>query len=271
MYDSFKIIDSHAHIFPEKIAERAVMGIGEFYGLKMINPGDSGSLNYECEKNGVIKVLVTSTATKPAQVKPINDFLLRESKRNDRFFPFGTVSPYMTEFEIESEIERLIEDGFYGLKLHPDFQEVKADSKEIIFICKKIAGKLPLLIHAGDDRFDYSNPDRLKNLIEKAPDNLVIIAAHLGGYTKWDDAVKMLSDYENLYVDTSSSLKFMSADKAIGIVKAFGIEKVIFGTDFPMWNHNEEINRIMDLGLPEKDLEKIFFTNANKLFFSSSL
>ena len=29
------IIDSHVHIFPDKIAEKAVAGIGKFYDLPM--------------------------------------------------------------------------------------------------------------------------------------------------------------------------------------------------------------------------------------------
>ena len=33
------IVDSHCHIYPEKIAERAVRGIGDFYSIPMTQGG----------------------------------------------------------------------------------------------------------------------------------------------------------------------------------------------------------------------------------------
>ena len=35
MVEGYSIIDAHAHIFPDKIAEKATTGISKFYGLPM--------------------------------------------------------------------------------------------------------------------------------------------------------------------------------------------------------------------------------------------
>ena len=34
-YKKYEIIDAHAHIFPEKIAENATLNIGHFYDIPM--------------------------------------------------------------------------------------------------------------------------------------------------------------------------------------------------------------------------------------------
>ena len=39
-----KVIDAHAHIFPQKIAERAVSSIGSFYGIPIDYDGTADVL-----------------------------------------------------------------------------------------------------------------------------------------------------------------------------------------------------------------------------------
>ena len=39
-----KIIDFHSHIYPEKIAEKAVESVGEFYGIGMDGKGTAKDL-----------------------------------------------------------------------------------------------------------------------------------------------------------------------------------------------------------------------------------
>ena len=70
------IIDAHAHIFPSKIAEKAVAGIGKFYSeLTMEMDGTVDTLIKNGKKNGIEKFVVQSVATTPAQVQSINDFI----------------------------------------------------------------------------------------------------------------------------------------------------------------------------------------------------
>ena len=49
---SYKIIDAHAHIFPEKIVDAATVNIGKFYDLKMHCIGSSKMLIEEGSKAG---------------------------------------------------------------------------------------------------------------------------------------------------------------------------------------------------------------------------
>ncbi len=268
MQIDYPIIDCHTHVFPEKIAQKAVQSIGEFYGIQMTRTGSMDELYDEARSFGVTKMLITSTATKSEQVMPINDFLKESADSYEGFFAFGTLYPEMSQYEMESEIDRLVGMGFYGVKLHPDFQRVKADSEGMKLIAKLVAGKLPVLIHAGDYRFDHSNPDRIRNLIESAPFNFTLIAAHMGGFSVWDEACKKLAGYDNLFVDTCSSLHFLEPERAVELIGIYGEDKVLFGTDYPMWNYKDEFERIDRLNLAPGVLKKILFENANKLFFT---
>ena len=50
---NFKIIDIHAHIFPEKIREKAVDAIGDFYTIPMQRKGSPEDLLRYKEISGI--------------------------------------------------------------------------------------------------------------------------------------------------------------------------------------------------------------------------
>ena len=74
----YRIIDAHCHIYPQKIAAKAVTAIGNFYGIKMSEDGTAPSLIAEGEKVGVERYVVHSTATTVHQVRSINEYIYGE-------------------------------------------------------------------------------------------------------------------------------------------------------------------------------------------------
>ena len=48
-----------------------------------------------------------------------------------------------------------------------------------------------------------------------------------------------------------------------------GIERFFFGTDFPMWEHETELERFLALGLSEEDNEKVLHENFERVFHLS--
>ena len=260
-----KIIDFHAHIYPEKIAEKAVKSIGDFYGIDMTSRGTAGSLVENGGRIGVVKYIVHSTATKPQQVVSINNYIIGEVKAERRFVGFGTLHPEFAE--TEAEVKRIREAGLFGIKLHPDFQAFQVDSPAMDPIYDIVAHyKMPVLFHAGDIRYDYSGPKRIAHVLDKHPD-LTVIAAHFGGYTQWDDAFEYLAG-RDLWFDTSSTLWKLPAKDALRIIGKHGYERFLFGSDFPMWDHESELERIFALKLPENELEAILFENGARLLKS---
>jgi len=260
---NYEICDAHAHIFPDKIAEKAVSAIGSFYDIPMDYPiGTSEHLLKSGSNIGVSHYLVCSTATVPQQVVSINNFIIEECKKHPEFVGFGTLHP---DFEdIEGEVERCIENGLRGIKLHPDFQKFYIDDDKAFKIYEAIRGRLPVLIHMGDNRYDFSKPKRLENVVRNMSD-LKVFAAHLGGYESWDEAITCLY-YDNIRFDTCSSLEFITPEFARDIIYGFGVNKVFFGTDFPMWDHAEELLRFKRLNLTDSENRLILGENFKKEF-----
>ena len=256
-----KIIDCHCHIYPEKIAEKAVKAIGDFYDIHMNCEGTCQYLLEEWKKYGVDKMLIHSTATRPDQVSHINQFLLGELSKNPDFIGFGTLHPQYEDNE--GEIEKLLANGVKGIKFHPDFGQIDILSPEMYHIYEMMSGKLAIMFHVGDYRYDYSHPKKIKQILRDFP-KLTVIGAHLGGYSTWEDSMDILCG-ENIYFDTSSTLEFISPELAVKIIKKHDMDKILFGTDYPMWHIEKEIQNIEKLSLSDDEKEKIFYQKAQRL------
>ena len=263
----YKVIDIHTHIFPDKIALKAVDVIGKYYGVPMAGAGTVDGLLENGSKIGVSKYVVHSSATTVGQVMAINDYVFGVQSTHDNLLGFGTLHPDLED--AKSEVSRIKSMGLHGIKLHPEFQGFYIDAPAMLPVFDAIRGKLPVLIHMGDENKDSSSPARLSRILDMFPD-LVVIAAHFGGYSVWDESMKYLIG-RNIYMDTSSSLAFLSPDKATEMIRKHGVEKMLFGSDYPMWDHEEELERFLKLDLSEAEREAILYDNAQKLLsrFSS--
>jgi predicted TIM-barrel fold metal-dependent hydrolase len=69
-------------------------------------------------------------------------------------------------------------------------------------------------------------------------------------------------------VDCSSSLYAITPQKAKELICIYGVERVLFGTDYPLWRPEEELERFMQIELTEAEREDILYNNAAKLFFN---
>ncbi len=259
-----KVINSHCHIYPEKIASKAVEGIKNFYDLNMSLNGRTDDLIKDGSKVGVVHYLVHSVATTPKQVKSINEFISYEVKsHNGLFTGFGTLHP--DSDDIEGDFNYLCDLGLKGVKLHPDFQLFALNEKKAFDLGEVIAaGDLPLLIHCGDFRYNYSNPEQLIPFLDNFPE-LTVIGAHFAGWSMWEDATRQLSGRENLYVDLSSSLYALSAETANELIHAYGTDKVLWGTDYPMWDSVSEMEYFNRIDLTDEERSMILYENAAKL------
>lgn len=86
-----EIFDLHAHIYPEKIARKAVQSAGYFYGIEMDCDGTARTLIEKGKKAGASWFLVQSMATSPAQVCSINGFIAEECALHPELTGFGTL------------------------------------------------------------------------------------------------------------------------------------------------------------------------------------
>ena len=262
--ERYKIIDSHCHIYPDKIAERASASTGEFYHMPSRLDGKLSTLLLRGERAGIGHFVVQSVATSPHQVSGINHFIAEAvAAYPERLTGLGTLHP--DSEDIEGDIAELIRLGLKGIKLHPDIQGVAIDDPRMQRIYALSEGRLPILMHTGDSRFDFSNPNRMKPVLDRYP-RLTVIGAHFGGWSVWEEAAATLSGYENFFVDCSSSLYALSPLRVRELIDAFGVDRVLFGTDYPMWEPEAEVAAFMKLPLSEAERERILSRNAAELF-----
>lgn len=254
--------DFHAHIYPEKIAARAVEGVSNFYQLPMAADGTAETLLKLGKPAGITNYIVHSVATGAKQVESVNDFIACEMRKYPKeLIGFGTLHPDYPD--LLQELERMERLGLRGLKLHPDSQRFYVDDERMYPVYDYLQGRLPLLLHCGDYRFDYDHPRRVRKLLEDFP-KLTVIAAHFGGWSVFDLAVEYLLDM-NCYLDCSSSIMFLGRRRALELIRLYGAERMLFGSDYPMWNPAEELSVLQSLGLSGTELDCMLYKNAETI------
>ncbi len=264
MRNGIRVIDSHSHVYPAKIAEKAVAGTDKFYGTVAALDGTPETLRQVMDEAGIDLSIICSVATTPHQVSSINRFIAATAAASGgRMIGLGTLHPESED--IAADVDELLGLGLRGVKLHPDIQGFKLDDYRCLKMYELCEGKIPMLLHTGDARYDFSNPNRLIPLLETYTE-LRFIGAHFGGYSIWDEALKVLPGYPNLWVDCSSTFFSTGAGRAEELIDAYGADRVLFGTDYPMWDPRKELDTFLALGLPREELELILHGNAEKVF-----
>jgi len=255
-------IDCHAHIYHQRLAPRAVKGVGEFYDVAMSCGGTTDELSEIAKNSPVKKFVVNVVALNAKSAARLNDFVAAECSLHPEFVGLGTLHPDMED--IDSEIERIVSLGLKGIKLHPDTQQFEADSPKAMKIYERIEGRLPLLIHSGDYRYDYSHPRRIARIADTFP-KLTMVAAHLGGWSIFEEAIPYMKD-RSCHMDISSVMPFMKPERVLEMIRLYGADRLMFGSDFPMWHPVSEFDSFMKLDLSHEEQEKILWQNAASVF-----
>ncbi len=254
------LIDSHAHIYPDAIAQKAAQSIAEFYDIPVCGDGRLESLLARGQQAGIVRHLVHSVGVTADRVPGVNDYLMRTvAAHPDRLTGFGTMHPDVAD--VPAELARIRAGGLRGVKMHPDFQHFLLDSDASLAMFRALAeAGMPALVHTGDFRYPYSHPARMAAVLCAVP-GLMVICAHLGGWSVWDEGWKQLADMPGVWVDTSSSLYALAPEQAVGIIRRYGADRVLFGTDYPMWDPVEERARFDALPLTAAERERIAHGN----------
>ena len=92
-------------------------------------------------------------------------------------------------------------------------------------------------------------------------------------------ACERLSGFTNLYVDTSSSMatpakeygikpyvESLTPDHTAALIRKWGAEKVLFGSDYPMWSQEADLTVFFSMGLTEEENRMILSENAKRVF-----
>ena len=254
------VVDFHAHIYPDEIAPKAISSTEEFYKIHMHEKGTVSNLleNSRAKGGAIDSFVVFSAAAVPAQVRSINTFIAAISREHQEFTGFGTLHPDMPK--PGDEIEHIIGTGLRGVKFHPDMQQFNIDDERMTDIYGLLSKRLPVIFHTGDYRYTFSHPGRLAKVLDRFP-GLVAVAAHFGGWSLFDLALEYLRD-RFCYFDISSSLPYLGNRRAEELIRIYGAERFLFGSDYPMWNPLSCLDDFLRLNLTSREQELILYKNA---------
>lgn len=248
------LIDIHTHVYPDPIAQKATDSIRDFYNIGGAGMnGTVSMLRSRGKEAGIDRFVILPVAVHPDRTRHINDFILQQTALYEEFIGFGTVHAEMEN--IAEEAQYIMDSGLRGVKMHPDTQRFAIDDPRLFPMYETISGRIPVILHMGDHRYDYSQPARLRHVLELFP-KLDAIAAHFGGYGMHEDAYRQLKD-KNCIFDISSSMMFMPEGDAEKYIRSYGTERMAYGTDYPLWDPVQEVRRFLQLNLTDAEKEQI--------------
>ena len=248
------LIDIHTHIYPPAVAHKAAASIREFYQLNTQEmDGTAETLLKKGDEVGIDRFVILPVAVRPDRTRHINNFILEQVAIQPRFIGFGTIHAAMEN--IADEAQYIMDQGLKGIKMHPDTQAFAIDDPRLFSAYEQIQGKIPVIFHMGDARYNYSHPAQLKCVLDQFP-KLQVIAAHFGGYRMYEEAYEFLYHKDCIF-DVSSSMMFMKEGDAERYIRIYGAERMAFGTDYPLWDPVLETKRFQQLKLTDEEFDQI--------------
>jgi hypothetical protein len=246
------------------VAARAVAALSAEYRVTpAAEPTIPGLLHF-MDENRVDVSVVVPVATRPDQVRSINDWAARAS--SERIVCFGAIHPDVED--LGAEVERIIALGLKGMKIQPNFQQCAPDDPRLYPAYEAAEGKLTVLFHSGQEivRVDhvYAQPRALAKVKDMFP-HLTMVAAHLGGYQMWPEVREHLLG-RDLFLETSYCPPDQLGNaETVALIRAHGVHRVLFGSDFPWGHAGRDIERLLSLGLSQEEVEAICWENAQRL------
>jgi len=226
--------------------------------------GTTADLVSSMDHAGIDLSVVCSVATGANQAGPILEWSRRIA--GPRLVPFPSLVP-LSENALE-DLSRIAAGGFRGLKLHPEYQDFTIDDPSLSDFYR-LAEKTGLIIlfHAGFDigfpDSDRSAPARISGVKASFP-RLRIVAAHLGGFRQWEEALKELAGTD-IYLDTSYVFGHIPNRLLTGILDAHRPDRLLFGSDSPWAGQADTLQRIRQLNLEPLLERRLLGGNAIEL------
>lgn len=279
------VFDFHTHTFPDAIAAGAVDKLKHNSHTLPFTDGTIANLRASMARAGVSASLTLPVATSARQVIHVNDAAIRvnEQAAATGVYSFGCMHPDFADWQ--AELARLAGAGLRGIKIHPPYQGADMDDPRYLRILDR-AGELNLIVitHAGLDvglpGARQSTPEKIARAL-KAVGPVTLVLAHMGGWRCWEEAEALLPG-TGVFLDTSFSLGPMTPlgdgfytqpedvrrlDEAafLRLIRTFGADHVLFGTDSPWEDQAAEVHKIQSLPLTDEERRAILGGNAVQL------
>ncbi len=280
------VIDAHAHLFTPRIME-SMAGKPEVLAQLRLDVArarsrlDPADLEASAAGAGVRACLLLPTAP-PDGVARANEIHRQAAAAHPRLRTATTLHPRMTGLEawVDEALARrpaTIKLSSFTQRFDPLGAAARAMFARIEGTGAR-AGLRPVVVldtytraadHFRCEPAHVTTPARLARLVGEFG-GVDWVGAHMGGLAADPDELRReLRPAPNLYLDTSNAAHVLPADAFVALVRAHGARRVLFGTDWPWFAHDEEIPRVRALleraGLGPTEITRVFAGNAARL------
>ncbi len=281
------IIDSHCHMFSPRTVENVKSRMDMVAELSLCVTGVSArvtpkSLVNCCAEANVEACLLLPTAN-PDKVHKENLRHMKMAQDYSQLHTLATLHPDMEN--LEDEISFVLEKDIAGFKMCSFSQKFELSSvatKNMFSMIERISSSIairPVVVmdtfikadmHFGADPRFLTRPETLARIVADY-EGIDFVAAHMGGLCAEIDHIRRhLVRRPNFYLDTSNAAHVLRQEEFIRLVLDHGPEKILFGTDWPWFDHRKELMLIETLltnaGLNQEEKDLVFWGNASRLF-----
>jgi predicted TIM-barrel fold metal-dependent hydrolase len=280
------IIDVHTHIFPKEIRQNrekyfpAEPAFQQLYQSPKSRLIGAQEMLASMDANHVDKTVIFGFPWQNSRLfKQHNDYISEiVSRYPDRFIGLACFDPLSDG--AAGEARRCLQEGaLSGIGELAFYQSgienaSVARMDPIMEICSVL--DLPVLIHTNEPiGHDYpgKTPNTLAQiyqLIRTFPQNKIILA-HWGGGLFFFGLLKkeVKESLKNVYFDTAASPYLYDTAVYRLAIELVGVEKILFGSDFPLLSPVRYFDEMQAAGLAENEMQRICGLNAAALFKST--
>ena len=265
------IIDFHTHVFPDKIAKKTIDYLAEKGNIPPFSAGSVAGLRKRMKEAGVTLAVNLPVVTNPAQFDSVNRFAAELNATNEahteKILSFAGIHPLCED--LEGKMRWIREQGFLGIKIHPDYQETFIDDEAYVRILTA-AKELDLIVvtHSGvdggyRDRPVRCTPERVLKVIRKVGHKKFVLA-HYGANEMIKETMELLCG-EDVYFDTAYMLRFISKEDFLKILNKHGEDRILFASDSPWSSMEGDVRILKSFDLNHHTEQKLLSDNAKGL------
>lgn len=261
----YKLFDTHTHAFPDAIAAATMELLSAKAGIPHFHDGShAGLCEYE-RRGGADRFLLLPIVTRPGSTRSVNQWAAGHV--GGPMLAFGSVYP--GEGRMDDELDRIVDGGLLGIKLHPEYQDFYVDDPRCFPLYEAMFERgLILCLHMGVDLGYppplHGTPERLATVLDRFPEGRVI-AAHMGGYQCEAESLQYLAGRRNLWMDTAYVTGQMAPCALRSLARAHGTDRVLFATDAPWTRIDDAVGAMFNAGFTEPELADMLYNNAAAL------
>jgi predicted TIM-barrel fold metal-dependent hydrolase len=272
------IIDFHTHIFSPDVKNHREKYINEdrlFASLysnpraKLITADD---LISAMDEQHIDKSVILNIGWESHELcVRSNDYLINAMLRfPERLIAFCMVKPDSLDLALR-ELEQCSQNGVKGIGEMRPTTSLQTNEYLGPIVEYMTERKLILLTHSSEPvghiypgKGDIT-PEHLYPLIQRFP-GLKIVCAHWGGGLPFYSLMpEVKTALENVYFDSAASPFLYTSQVYAETARLAGIDKILFGSDYPLLNPQRILNEISALKLTEEQSKKILSENATTL------